>query len=338
MADNSTRLQGSRAWRSASLLAALSFSSACVLAQTGGEPGCVIGQPTVLPITFAHGDQRPTVPATIAGHPASALIDTASSVTMLYRPALEKLGIHVRSTETNYAGPQILIANLPNITVGPVSAKGYFTVVESEDDTGIRLGANYLSRHDYEIWWAGKQIQFTSPKGCRKSFLASWDPRAHIVPFETDQQRRDLRPWFKVKINGREVDTILATTDSITVMDLHTAARFGINPESPGAVEEDPIVGWRDKPQRVWRVPVADMTIGSYRVQNAAIRIMDLTLSGEMMSLGADFLRNHRVLVSMSQRRLYISHLGGPSFSTPVAEPEPREAQCGARECITAPE
>lgn len=320
MTNDSTRLHFSGARRSSFLFAMLSVSGSGALAQNALEPGCVIGQPTVLPITFAYPNERPTIPGTIAGQPASVLIDTASSVSMLYRPAIEKLGIKVRSSQTNYPGQDILIANIPSLTVGPISLKGYFTVLESQGDIAMRLGANYLARSDHEIWWAGKQIRFTSPKGCRKSFLASWDAAAHVVPFETDQLRKDMRAWFQVKLNGKEVNTILDTEFPVTLMDLHTAARFGITPQSPGAVEEDAIVSWRDKAQRVWRVPVADMSIGSYRVQNATIRIMDLTLSGEMMTLGADFLRNHRVLISMSQRRLYISHLGGPSFSEPLSE------------------
>ena len=287
------------------------------VAQASTDPACVVGDPIALPITFAGPDEDPTIPGTIDGRPASVLIDTASSVTLLNRPALEKLGINVRSTETNFAGVNILTAYVPNVTVGPISAKGWFSVLESEDDIGVNLGANYLSRNDFEIWWANKQVRFFSPKGCRKTFLASWDPNAHIVPFETHQYRKDLRAWFKVRINGKDVDAILATASPYSTLDLHTAARLGITPETPGAVADGTAIGWRDKTQRVWRVPVADMSIGSYKVQDASIRLMDLTLSGEMMVLGADFLRNHRVLVSMSQRRLYISHLEGPSFSGP---------------------
>ncbi|MGX4644446.1 hypothetical protein [Massilia sp. SYSU DXS3249] len=323
--------------RFAFLLSILMFPAASALAQRGIEAGCVIGTPTVLPITFARGDEGPTIPGTIADQPVSLSVDTESRVTMLYRPAMEKLGIPVRSAETNSIGQTIFIANIPSLTVGPLRGKGYFSVLDAKDDIAASLGADYLARNDVDIWWAGKQLQFTNPKGCRKSFLATWDPAAHVVPFEIDQLRKDFRPWFKVKINGGEIDTIFATSNSMTLLDLHTAARFGISPQSPGAVEEDSIVGWRDKVQRVWRVPVAEMSIGPYRVQNAVIRITDLTLSGEMMALGADFLRHHRVLISMSQRRLYISHLGGPSFSSPEYQSEQQEVGCDARECVSAP-
>ena len=319
------------------LLVALAIAPASVLAEAGSGGGCNMGETTVLPITFAHGDETPTIPATLAGQPVSAMIDTGDRVSTFFQPALDKAGIAVRDSETNYVAADILVANVPSFTVGPISTKGYFNVEKSTETIAARLGANFFSRNDLEIWWAGKEVRLTSPRGCRSAYLAAWGPNAHIVPFETDQSRRDLRAWFKVKINGREVDTIFATTDTISVMDLHTAARYGVTPQSPGAVEEDQLPSWRGKQQRVWRVPVADMTIGDYRVQNATIRIMDLTLSGEMMSLGADFLRNHRVLISMSQRRLYISHLGGPSFSAPP-EDSPQEFRCSAQTCIVAPE
>ena len=289
-------------------------------AKASTDPACVVGESTVLPITFAGRDEGPTIPGTINGRPASVLVDTASEATLLNRPALEKLGIHVRSSETNYAGVDILMANVANVTVGPISARGWFSVLESKNDIGVNLGANYLSRHDLEIWWANKQVKFSRPQGCRQTFLAMWDPNAHVVPFETHQYRKDLRAWFKVRINGKDVDAIFATAHPYSILDLHTAARLGITPEAPGAVEVGVATGWREKSHTVWRVPVEDMSIGGYKVQDASIRLMDLTLSGEMMVLGADFLRNHRVLISMSQRRLYISHLGGSSFSEPSAD------------------
>jgi hypothetical protein len=34
------------------------------------------------------------------------------------------------------------------------------------------------------------------------------------------------------------------------------------------------------------------------------------------MLLGADFLRSHRVLLAMSQRRLYFSYVGGRVFGS----------------------
>jgi predicted aspartyl protease len=336
MLTNMNRPLPRTARRPTLLMAALAIAPTCVLAQGIGG-GCNIGETTVLPITFAHGDETPTIPATLAGQPAAAMIDTGAFDSTFYKPALDIAGIAVRESETNYVAADILVANIPSFTVGPISTKGYFNVEKSTESFAARLGANFFARNDVEIWWAGQEVRLTSPKGCRNAYLPAWGPNAHSVPFQTDQSRRDMRAWFKVKINGREVDTVIATTDTISVMDLHTAARYGITPKSPGAVEEGQLPSWRGKQQRVWRVPVADMAIGDYRVQNATIHLMDLTLSGEMMSLGSDFLRNHRVLISMSQRRLYISHLGGPSFSGPPEE-SPEPSRCSSQTCIVAPE
>lgn len=61
---------------------------------------------------LADGDEIPAVPVTIAGQHTMAEIDTASTTTTLYGPALEKAGIPVRKAETHYAGHDILIANI----------------------------------------------------------------------------------------------------------------------------------------------------------------------------------------------------------------------------------
>jgi predicted aspartyl protease len=289
-------------------------------AQASADAGCLIGEQVTLPITFVGPEQRPTIPGTIDGKPAAVLLDTGSRATTLSRPALEKLGIQVRSEETNYAGVDILMANVPNVSVGPISVKGWFTVLESKDDIGVKLGANYLAGSDLELWWANKEVRFSKPSGCRKTFLASWDPAAGIVPFEIDHLRKDLRPWFKVRINGTDVDAIISTRSPYSYLDLHTAARLGITPETPGVTEDGELTSWRDKRYKVWKAPVTEMSIGSYKVPNPSIRLFDMTLSGEMLVLGADFLRNHRLLISMSQRRIYITHLGGPSFSDPEGE------------------
>jgi hypothetical protein len=48
------------------------------------------------------------------------------------------------------------------------------------------------------------------------------------------------------------------------------------------------------------------------------------------MLLGADFFQSHRVYVARSQRRIYVSYMGGPVFQTrrdaPASAPAPAPA------------
>ena len=61
-----------------------------------------------------------------------------------------------------------------------------------------------------------------------------------------------------------------------------------------------------------------------------AIRIdRSKPLSAEEMLLGADFLQSHRVLVALSQMRLYFTYLGGGVFRAQTGsgeKPDPPRA------------
>lgn len=278
---------------------------------------CDMGESTVVPIHFLGASAYPTIPVTVDGQAANVLLETESRVTLLNRAPLEKLGIKIRKAETTYAGVNIMVAQLSQFLAAGINATGYFSVLEASDEIVGSLGMNHFQRKDLEFWLANKELRVSRPIGCRKAFLATWDRNAHIVDFRIDPSLRDLRPWFKVRINGTDVDAIIATGSPYSYLDLHTAARIGITPDSPGVAQSGEVISWRDQRMKVWRVPVTEMKIGNYKVSNPQLRLFDMSLSGEMMVLGLDFLRNHRVLISMSQRRIYISHLGGPTFSEP---------------------
>ena len=60
-------------------------------------------------------------------------------------------------------------------------------------------------------------------------------------------------------------------------------------------------------------------TLKPETIRNANLSIRDHPPQGNNvgmpdMLIGADFLRAHRVLISMSQRRMYVSYLGGEVF------------------------
>lgn len=290
----------------------LSFAAGPAHAQA-----CDMGTPTVVPLSFVGSQAYPTIPVTIDGKSADVFLETEHRVTLLNQKPLDKLGIKVRSADTTYAGVDIKVAQLSEFLAAGVNAKGYFSVVDDSDEILGSLGMNHFQRKDIELWVANKEMRVSRPVDCRRAFLATWDPKAHTVDFKLDPSLRDLRPWFKVRVNGIDVNAIIATGSPYSYIDLHTAARLGITPNTPGVAESGEVISWRDQRMQVWRAPVTEMKIGNYTVPTPRLYLYDMTLSGEMMVLGLDFLRNHRVLMSMSQRRIYISHLGGPTFSEP---------------------
>lgn len=289
------------------------FLGACFLpslasAQSPGA-GCEMNELKTLPLEFS-GDGLPIVEASINGTATSALLDLGQShATSLNKKTLERLGVNVRSLDTNFPGVFVMSALIDHFAIGAVEyKKSWFTVEDFPNEViGARIGANQLLSTDLELALEHGYIKYFKPAGCFRAKLAYWDPKAVSVPTERDQRKRDLRPWFKVRINGKDILAVLSTATEYSYLDQLTAQRMGLTPESPGATREDPVTGWRERRHPVWTVPVPDMSIGELKVSGFEVRLMDLDLSGEVLVLGADFLRSHRVYIAMSQNRIYFT-------------------------------
>lgn len=295
------------------VLASLFVTALFPLSQASAE--CEIGEPVTTPITFAGSDRIPVISGTVNQQPFRFKLHSSDSASTLNRAPVEKLGLAVGQRSTNYDGIDILTTFTDKVTAGAVSRRGEFVVTDNKSTLydGV-LGGTMLFRLDVELAFANGYIKQTKPSGCFRTFLATWDPQATVVRFTNDASHGDLRPWFWVSINGTPLHATIATEEPYTMVDAKTAARLGLTAEMPGARAAGEVTGWRDKVQKVSTVP-ADVAIGNYHDKAATVRIFDMDLSGEMMVLGADFLRANRILVSTSQQKLYITPLKERMFA-----------------------
>ena len=268
---------------------------------------CDLGTAVTTPIVFAGPDRVPVVTGMVNKQPFRFKLRSSDSATILNRDAAEKLGLAVQSRATNYAGVDVLTAFTDNVTVGAVGRRGEVVVLDEKSALyDGKVGGTMLLRNDLELAFADGYMKQNSPSGCIRTFLASWDPKATVVTFTADPQHNDMRPWFWVTVNGTRVISTIATDYAYSMIDSHTAARLGLTHDMPGAEEDGEAKGWYDKVHKVTKVP-ATVAIGNGPTKNATLRIFDMDLSGELMVLGADFLRANRVLISMSQRKIYIT-------------------------------
>ncbi len=303
-------------------LAAAFLVPAAVAAQAL-PAGCDIGPVATLPLSF-RGDSVPIAQARINGKPVPALVDTGGQhATLLDKATLENAGIKVISSETNYAGVYVLNALIEHIAIGPTEfRKAWFAVDDlAKDEVGARIGANYLFRSDIEIALHDSYLKFYKPSGCLRAPLAYWDKTAPSVSFRIHPQRKDLRPFFKVRINGEDVSAVISTTTEHSYLDLFTARRMGLTPESPGAVRGGSGLKWNDREAEFWTVPVPQASIGALQVKDFSLRLVNMERSGEMLVLGTDFLKRHRVYVAMSQNRIYFSPVTAPAAQGATAAP-----------------
>ena len=116
--------------------------------------------------------------------------------------------------------------------------------------------------------------------------------------------------------------------------DLAAAARAGITPRTAGVVAMLSLGGLGTHRAASSIAPVDSFVIGNEVIRNTSIVISDLwgpalADSNNMrtaefrreqpeMYLGAEFLQAHRVLIALSQGRLYFTYLGGNVLRRPT--------------------
>ncbi|QYF95481.1 aspartyl protease family protein [Massilia sp. PAMC28688] len=304
-----------RAAFTALVLSAVSLSA---LAQAAKPDACQIDRQT-LALRFGGEGMLPYVPGSINGMPTMAVIDIGSPYTTLNKAALEKIGVATIDTGERIRGvggsaPEV-IANVNEIAVGPARGKGQFQVMAgSRTEYGINLGTNYLLSTDLELSLAEKALRFVQPTNCGKNYLAYWSADAVTLPFVFGPEER---PLFKVKIDGHELTAMLSTAIEQSVIDVQAAASLPGKTAAMFSAEGSTrvrVIGRSTVP--AWSSQFKLIEIGDEQISDSKLTVMRLDGIQADVILGLDFLRSHRILISMSQRMLYFTYTGGPLFST----------------------
>lgn len=303
------------------LLAAVLFPGAA-FSQTA-PAGCRYTAVARLPVSYTGPSLSPTIPGVIEGKPAHMLVDTGAFETLLTRTGTERRGMLLRNTGTVAYGvggaSRLYAAKVKDFGVGPArSAAGYLRVV---GDTGFTpdfdaiVGAPFLLQADLEISLATKEIKFFRPTNCSETFLGYWSENALMIPFEASASDSP-NPHFSVFLNGYKLDAMIDSGAAITQVNIDAAERAGLKMDAPGMVRMGDTVGVGERRVARWTTTVDKLTIGDENINNARIGVIDSRGAGSAdLVLGADFLRSHRVLFAMSQKKLYFSYVGGQPLS-----------------------
>jgi TPR repeat protein len=300
-------------------LAALLCLPGTAAAEAAAAPGCRYTAVARLPVSYTGPALSLTVPGLINGTPAHMLVDTGAFETLLTRTGTERRGMRLRHTGQLAHGvggtSRLYSARIKEFSVGPArSAAGYLRVIF---DTGFTphfdaiVGAPFLLQADLEISLATKEIKFFRPTGCSEAFLGYWSEDALMVPFEASHSDSP-NPHFSVMLNGYKLDAMIDSGAATTIVDLDAAKRAGLKVDAPGMVRTGQIAGVGERRVARWTTTVDKLTIGEETIGNARIGVTDTrgAMSADVV-LGVDFLRSHRVLFAMSQKRLYFSYVGG---------------------------
>jgi tetratricopeptide (TPR) repeat protein len=177
------------------------------------------------------------------------------------------------------------------------------------------LGQDVLNAGDTDYDLANGLIRLLDSDDCQDAAAIPWaDGRAYsVIPFF-------LAPGDKPKIlgqvsvNGVKVTAQFDTGAPYSMLSLKAAARAGIGKDDPRLRPGGVSSGAGPRLAQTWIAPVDSFRIGDEQIRQTGLRVSEMDIPDAEMLIGADFFLSHRVLVSNSQHRLYLSYNGGPVF------------------------
>jgi predicted aspartyl protease len=280
------------------------------------KPVCQYVQLAEVPLHYTGSSLQVTTEGTINGTPASMLVDTGAGHIALTRALAERLDLTLNMTGQYVQGfggiSRLYTVRLEEFRIGAAkNSKGWFDVIS---DTGSApqfdaiAGAPFLLQADTELSLAEKKMRFFRGKDCARTYLGYWGGDIFEIPFEHHNDR-SRNPHFTIEINGKEMDAIIDSGASTTVIMAGAAKKAGLKLEQKLG---DSVGVGSDKVGR-WSTVADTMRIGGEMIHNAKLGVLETESIADVF-LGDDYLRAHRVLFAMSQHKLYISYVGGEPF------------------------
>ncbi|MEO8345381.1 MAG: retroviral-like aspartic protease family protein [Betaproteobacteria bacterium] len=306
---------------------------------------CKLARIAEWPVRVEHGHL--IVDGAINGQKIAIMLDTGAPDTLLFRPAAERLGLMLRSTNARQFGvggeTKVEVAELDEFRIGDaVRTKWRVYVVGARNfRADLILGEQFFRLVDIEFDLANDVVRLFQARDCEGVSLAYWTTGVFGEVAMYPASVGESQVVVPVKING---ETLPALFDSgaITIVDQGEAARLGVTPESPGVVRAGKIGGFGTLVSDAWIGNFKSFTIGNETINDVALpfsafrkdaiytttgsHVPTKLMASFSMLLGLDFIRAHRMLVSHSQQKLYFTYNGGPVFelvSPPVPPDKP---------------
>jgi predicted aspartyl protease len=294
-----------------------------------------------LPVVLYQG--MPTVDAQINGQPVRMLIDTGSDATLLFRSGAAQLRLALRRlVGVRFfgvgGGDDAQLARVESLRISNLSLKDSDLIVVGRNDMGPVqgvVGARFLTQVDVEFDIPGGKIRFFRPKGCSGDQVVYWGAAYAVTPLRPST---DYGLHVTVMINGQAIDAEMDSGAGLSTLTPAGAAKAGMARPNPDAKSDGYITGVG--PQKVAESVATFQTFafGDETIHNAKLRVADMFGAAKVipidsripvaavdeprMLLGADFFRSHRIYVSIGQKRIYASYVGGPVFDLTARRPE----------------
>jgi len=295
---------------------------ALVFGMGTARAACQVGKVAELPATM-DGMQAMT-DARINGKDVRFVIDSGAFWSVISPGSARELGLSVEPLPgwimrgiNGEAG--MSLATVKTFTISGTDIPRVQFVVSGSEVGGVGvLGQNLLGLFDAEYDLPHGAVRLMKAKGCEKTVMTYWTAgtnRSYSVVNLLPSDQDDKQTVGIVTLNGVKIKATFDTGSFESVLSMAAAARAGITPKSPGVEPGGMIVGFGRKLVRTWIAPFDTFQAGDGEtIHHGRIRFGEMTSDTDML-LGADFFIAHRVYVSNSQHRLYLTYEGGPVFN-----------------------
>jgi tetratricopeptide (TPR) repeat protein/predicted aspartyl protease len=303
----------------AQLAAALVVFSVAVSAAYAEGP-CEMGKIVDLPITMT--GMRPLVTAQVNGKEVKFLLDSGANSSGMSTAEAADLNLKVTVSDMTVTGVggktrtwQTKVQDFAflDTTFHDV----VFLVTGSEVGSAGLIGQNLLGHFDVEYDLGKGVIRLFKPEGCSKTKLAYWVGGQGFSLMDIDAMNKFNGSTIGVAyVNGKKIRAKFDTGASTSVLKLAAAQTIGIDINAAGVKEAGYSYGIGRGMSKSYIVPVASFKIGDdEEISNTHIRVANILLREADMLVGADFFLSHRIFVSNSQQKLYLTYSGGPVFN-----------------------
>jgi predicted aspartyl protease len=295
-------------------------------ARADDAPRCSYVEVADMPLKYAGPSLVPAVDGVIDGAPAVMLVDTGAFDTSLTMNAVVKRDLIMHMTGRYAEGisgtSRLYAARIGEFAIGPVKSVRKRLDLYVIGETAFTpaydaiVGAPFLLQADMEFDLRAKHMKFFRPMNCnRDNALNYWKEDTVAVPFEFTRSTSP-NPHFTVLVNGKELDAIIDTGAGRSFLTLRGAKSLGIDVKSKEVTRLGTSGGIGSDRAALWVTPVKTVQIGGETINDVELGVVDVQGQIEPdLLLGQDFLRTHRVLFAMSQRKVYIAYLGGEIFT-----------------------
>ena len=271
---------------------------------------------------------RPLITAQVNGRDAKFLLDSGAFYSLMSTSEAADLNLKLSVSGMTINGvggkTRTWLAKVRDFSfLGATFHDVEFLVSGSEVGSSGLIGQNLLSHFDVEYDLAKGSIRLFKPEGCSRTKLAYWtgDQSFSLMDINT-VEKYNPHTIGVAYVNGQKIRAMFDTGAATSVLSLTTARSIGIDVNAAGVKEAGYSHGIGRGSAKSYIVPVASFKIGDdEEIKNTRLRVADIRLSDADMLVGADFFLSHRVFVSNSQHKLYLTYNGGPVFNLANAAP-----------------